>query len=68
MVKNRNFITDYSHHIDMLETLANNIDLDGGLLDYFAYDFFGTEIEELNLMVVGEIHEPSVVGKNLHSI
>lgn len=48
----------------MLESLAINTDLDGGLLDYFAYDFFGTEIEELNLMVVGEIREPSVVGKN----
>ena len=47
----------------MLESLAINTDLDGGLLDYFAYDFSGTEIEELNLMVVGEIREPSVVGK-----
>ena len=58
-----NFITDYSHYTQMLESVAENTDLDGGLLDHFAYGFFGTEVEELNLMVVGEIHEPSVVGK-----
>ena len=52
----------------MLQSLAENTDLDGGLLDHFAYGFFETEIEELNLMVVGEIHEPSVVGKNPRSI